>query len=51
MAAVDRSLVATLPMFAGLSPGEQDELLREAERIKAEGLYTLRLLKLAGAVE
>lgn len=28
-----------------------DELLREAERIKVEGLYTLRLLKLGGAVE
>ena len=28
-----------------------DELLREAERIKAEGLYTLRLLNLRGAVE
>ena len=34
MAAVDRSLVATLPMFAGLSPGEQDELLREARSIR-----------------
>ena len=30
MAAVDRSLVANLPMFAGLGPAEQDELLREA---------------------
>jgi NAD(P)-dependent dehydrogenase (short-subunit alcohol dehydrogenase family) len=28
-----------------------DELLREAERIKVEGLYTLRLLTLGGAVE
>lgn len=28
-----------------------DELLREAERIKVEGLYTLRLLSLGGAVE
>ena len=28
-----------------------DELLREAERIKIEGLYTLRLLNLGGAVE
>ena len=28
-----------------------DELLREAERIEAEGLYTLRLLNLRGAVE
>ena len=30
MAAVDRSLVANLPMFVGLSPAEQDELLRES---------------------
>jgi CRP/FNR family transcriptional regulator, nitrogen oxide reductase regulator len=30
MASVDRSLVANLPMFAGLTPAEQDELLREA---------------------
>ncbi|NWP19898.1 Crp/Fnr family transcriptional regulator, partial [Escherichia coli] len=30
MASVDRSLVANLPMFAGLSPAEQDDLLREA---------------------
>jgi len=30
MASVDRSLVADLPMFAGLAPAEQDELLREA---------------------
>ena len=28
-----------------------DELLREAERIEVEGLYTLRLLNLRGAVE
>lgn len=28
-----------------------DDLLREAERIKVEGLYTLRLLNLGGAVE
>lgn len=28
-----------------------DELLREADRIEAEGLYTLRLLNLRGAVE
>jgi len=34
MAAVDRSLVANLPMFAGLSPAEQDELLREARSIR-----------------
>lgn len=34
MAAVDRSLVANLPMFAGLSAGEQDELLREARSIR-----------------
>src|SRR3569623_725684 len=34
MAAVDRSVVADLPMFAGLSSGEQDELLREARSIR-----------------
>ena len=34
MAAVDRSLVANLPMFAGLAPAEQDELLREARSIR-----------------
>ena len=34
MASVDRSLVANLPMFAGLSPAEQDELLREARSIR-----------------
>ena len=28
-----------------------DDLRREAERIKVEGLYTLRLLNLGGAVE
>lgn len=30
MAVVDRSLVANLPMFTGLTPTEQDKLLREA---------------------
>jgi len=34
MAALDRSLVANLPMFAGLSPSEQDELLREARSVR-----------------
>jgi len=34
MAAVDRSLVANLPMFSGLLPAEQDELLREARSIR-----------------
>jgi CRP-like cAMP-binding protein len=34
MAAVDRSLVANLPMFAGLSPDQQDELLREARSVR-----------------
>jgi CRP-like cAMP-binding protein len=34
MASVDRSLVANLPMFAGLSPAEQDELLREARSVR-----------------
>jgi len=34
MASVDRSLVANLPMFAGLAPAEQDELLREARSVR-----------------
>jgi CRP/FNR family transcriptional regulator, nitrogen oxide reductase regulator len=34
MAAVDRSLVANLAMFVGLSPAEQDELLREARSVR-----------------
>jgi CRP/FNR family transcriptional regulator, nitrogen oxide reductase regulator len=34
MTTVDRSLVANLPMFAGLAPAEQDELLREARSIR-----------------
>jgi CRP-like cAMP-binding protein len=34
MASVDRSLVANLPMFAGLAPAEQNELLREARSIR-----------------
>jgi len=34
MASVDRSLVANLPMFAGLAPDEQDELLREARSVR-----------------
>ncbi|QQO22684.1 Crp/Fnr family transcriptional regulator [Bradyrhizobium diazoefficiens] len=34
MAVVDRSLVANLSMFAGLSPAQQDELLREARSIR-----------------
>ena len=34
MAAVDRALVANLPMFAGLSAAGQDELLREARSIR-----------------
>jgi CRP-like cAMP-binding protein len=34
MAAVDRSLVAKLPMFAGLTPEGQEELLREARSIR-----------------
>ena len=34
MASVDRSLVANLPMFAGLTPAEQDELLREARSVR-----------------
>lgn len=34
MAAVDRSLVANLSMFAGLAPAEQDDLLREARSVR-----------------
>jgi CRP-like cAMP-binding protein len=34
MASVDRSLVADLAMFAGLSPGQQDELLGEARSVR-----------------
>lgn len=39
MAAVDRTLVANLPMFAGLSPAEQNELLAEARSVRyAKGM-------------
>lgn len=34
MAIVDRSLVSSLPMFAGLTAVEQDELLREARSVR-----------------
>lgn len=34
MAVVDRTLVSGLQMFAGLTPGEQDELLREARSVR-----------------
>jgi CRP-like cAMP-binding protein len=34
MAAIDRSLVASLSMFGGLGPAEQDKLLREARSIR-----------------
>jgi CRP-like cAMP-binding protein len=34
MAAVDRSLVASLSMFAGLAPAEQDDLLSEARSVR-----------------
>lgn len=34
MAAVDRSLVVNLAMFAGLDPAEQEELLREARSVR-----------------
>ena len=34
MANVDRSLVADLPLFAGLAPGELDEMLREAQSVR-----------------
>ncbi len=34
MASVDRSLVADLPLFAGLAPEQLDELLREAQSVR-----------------
>jgi CRP-like cAMP-binding protein len=34
MASVDRSLVANLPIFAGLAPEHLDELLREAQSVR-----------------
>lgn len=34
MAAIDRSLVAGLPMFASLAAAEQDELLRESRSVR-----------------
>ena len=34
MASVDRSLVAHLPIFAGLAPEQLDELLREAQSVR-----------------
>jgi CRP-like cAMP-binding protein len=34
MATVDRSLVANLSMFAGLTPAQQDELLHEARSVR-----------------
>jgi hypothetical protein len=34
MANVDRSLVADLPLFAGLSPAQLDDLLREAQSVR-----------------
>jgi 3-oxoacyl-[acyl-carrier protein] reductase len=53
------SLVVRLAANAGIALNgkfihvndDLDELLREAERINVEGLYTLRLLNLDGAVE
>lgn len=34
MAAIDRSLVATLPLFAGFGPGELDEILAGARSVR-----------------
>lgn len=34
MATLDRSLVAQLPMFSGLAPAEQEDLLREARSVR-----------------
>jgi CRP/FNR family transcriptional regulator, nitrogen oxide reductase regulator len=34
MPSVDRSLIANLSLFAGLAPGELDELLREAQSLR-----------------
>ena len=34
MASVDRSLVAQLPLFAGLSAAELDDLLKEARAVR-----------------
>ncbi len=34
MATIDRSIVAELPLFAGLGPGDLDEILREARSVR-----------------
>src|SRR5690606_20554886 len=34
MAGVDRSLVADVPVFAGLAPGQIDQLLQEAQSVR-----------------
>jgi CRP/FNR family transcriptional regulator, nitrogen oxide reductase regulator len=34
MASLDRSLVADLPMFAGLAPEQVDQLLQEAQSVR-----------------
>jgi len=34
MAAIDRSVVADIPLFSGLTPGELDEILREARSVR-----------------
>ena len=34
MSAIDRSVVADIPLFAGLAPGELDEILREARSVR-----------------
>jgi hypothetical protein len=34
MALLDRSIVANVPIFAGLSPGDLDTILREARSVR-----------------
>ena len=34
MTSLDRSLVANLPLFAGFSAGELDEILRQARSVR-----------------
>ena len=41
MPSVDRSLIANLPLFAGLAPGELDELLREDATQGQKGVLQL----------
>ena len=34
MPAIDRSVVADVPLFSGLTPGDLDEILREARSVR-----------------